>query len=547
MKKEIVINATANEIRIAITEDGRLAEFFIETPEKERMVGDIYVGKVARVMPGIRAAFVDIGHKQDAFLHFSDIADTLSSYSQLLTDEDSDLDTDEEDDAEDEVAIGAPPSAGAVQATPPPSRLHDRRRGQARPAPSQETIPQLSKGQEVIVQVTKEPVANKGVRVTTEASLPGRFLVLLPFNGRVGVSRKITNFREKRRLRRIVRSLLPERFGVIIRTVAQEQEESALRQDLEGLISTWREIEKMVKTEDAPALLYKDMATTSHVIRDLFTEDVQRVVVDSKRLFREIRAYVKWVSPALVDRIEYYKERGPVFDAVGVEKELSTALSRKVWMKSGGYLIIEQTEAMVVIDVNSGRYAAQKEQEQNSLRTNLEAAREACRQLRLRDIGGIIVIDFIDLQEEVNKKKVYDEVRKEFRKDRAKITVYPMTELGLVQVTRQRVRQSILNSFSEPCPVCGGAGMVQSKSSIVNRIERWFRRFRSESRELRLTLRVHPSIATYLGEGTISRLNRMKIKFLALIHLEEDPKLGLEEFRILSRKLNKDITDVYRG
>jgi len=555
MRKEIVINATANEIRIAITEDKRLAELYVETPEKERMVGDIYLGRVAKVMPGIRAAFIDLGLKQDAFLHFSDIGSSFGEYSSLVGDDDSEVDLDEGTDEEDspgssqqQVSQGQSGSAPVITevappppkpAPPPPQRQGHRDNGRNAP------IPDLKRGQDIIVQITKEPVGKKGVRVTSEISLPGRFLVLLPFDGKIGVSKKVQNFKEKRRLRRIVRSILPEGFGVIIRTVAQDQDENSLKQDLESLIQTWRDIEKNLKTEKAPSLLYKDMATTSSVIRDLFTDSVERVVVDSKKLFKDIRAYVKQVSPELVEKIELYSKREPVFDVYGVEKEISTALSRKVWLKSGGYIIIEQTEAMLVVDVNSGRYAAKREQELNSLRTNLEASREVCRQLRLRDIGGIIVIDFIDLDDERNKKKIYDELRKEFRRDRAKVTVIPMTEIGLVQITRQRIRQNILHSFSEPCPVCGGGGIVQSKSSMVNQIERWVRRFKSETRELRLRLSVHPTIAAFLTEGTPSRLTKMKLKYFVLIKLQGDPKVPLAEFHFFSPKQNKDITDQY--
>ncbi len=564
MRKEIIINATANEIRIAITEDKRLAELYVETPEKERMVGDIYLGKVAKVMPGIRAAFIDLGLKQDAFLHFSDIGNRLNEYSSLIGDDDSDVDTDEDADGDEEgVGVTEGQAAQTNQTTTteqPQQRQYPPRQPDQRQQPrgpreggsrengrNEQAIPDLKRGQDIIVQVTKEPVGKKGVRVTSEVSLPGRFLVLLPFDGKIGVSKKMQNFREKRRLRRIVRSMLPEGFGVIIRTVAQEQEEAALKQDLESLIGTWREIEKSLKTEQAPAVLYKDMATTSSVIRDLFTDSVERVVTDSKKLFKEIRAYLKIVSPDLVEKVEFYKDREPVFDAYGVEKEIIAALSRKVWLKSGGYIIIEQTEAMVVIDVNSGRYAAKREQELNSLRTNLEAAREVCRQLRLRDIGGIIVIDFIDLEDERNRKKVYDELRKEFRRDRAKVTVLPMTEIGLVQITRQRIRQNILHSFSEPCPVCGGGGMVLSKPSIVNQIERWVRRFKTESKEKRLTLAVHPSVAEYLKEGTISRLTKMKFKYFVMIRLVEDQKLPMAEYHFISHKQNKDVTDQYHS
>ncbi|MBU2471903.1 MAG: ribonuclease E/G, partial [Bacteroidetes bacterium] len=272
MKKEIIINATANEIRIAITEDERLAELYVESPEKERMVGDIYLGRVARVMPGIKAAFIDIGMKQDAFLHFSDIATTIDEYSALIGDEDADVDTDEDDD-ESETETSNKPKEGGL----PQTRVN---------RPSQPQIPKITKGQEIVVQVTKEPVGKKGVRVTSEVSLAGRFLVLLPFDNKIGVSKRINNFREKRRLRRIVRSILPSGFGTIIRTVAMEQSEELLRADLEDLISRWREIEQTIKTEKAPSLIFKDMATTSSVIRDLFSEEVGRVVVDSKKLYK---------------------------------------------------------------------------------------------------------------------------------------------------------------------------------------------------------------------------------------------------------------------
>ena len=546
MRKEIIINETANEIRIAITEDGQLAELYLETPERERMVGDIYLGKVAKVMPGIKAAFIDLGLKQDAFLHFSDIGNYFNEYSSLIGEDDSDVDLDEDADDNETADSSTEPSLSAKiteqtvkPVTLPKVQYRSGDNGRVKP------LPDLKRGQDIIVQVTKEPVGKKGVRVTSEVSLPGRFLVLLPFDGKVGVSKKLINFREKRRLRRVVRSILPQGFGVIIRTVAQEKDEAALKQDLDNLVSVWREIEKSVKTEQAPAVLYKDLSTTSSVIRDLFTDDVDRVTTDSKRLFKEIRAYVKSVSPRLLDKVELYKESGPIFDVSGVEKEISTALSRKVWLKSGGYVIIEQTEAMFVIDVNSGRYAAKREQELNSLRTNLEAAREICRQIRLRDMGGIIVIDFIDLEDERNKKKVYDELRKEFRKDRAKISVLPMTEIGLVQITRQRIRQNILQSFSEPCPVCGGGGLVQSKSSIISQIERGIRRFKSETRELRLVLTVHPSIADYLHEGAISRLTKLKLKYFILVKLKTDTKLPVAEFSFFSPKQKKDVTEQF--
>jgi ribonuclease G len=543
MKKDIVINSTASEHRIAILEDGRLAELFVETPGKERMVGDIYLGKVAKVMPGIRAAFINVGLQQDAFLHFSDIGESLNEYNALF---------DDDDDDEEPVVVGqsgasaAGPSNGgtststqAVAEAPVSSARHpeERKRREVN----------LERGQEILVQITKEPVGKKGVRVTSEISLPGRFLVLLPFDGKVGVSKKMNNFKERRRLRRFVRSIIPEGFGAIIRTVAESKSEELIRQDLDELVKIWRNIEKVVKTEQAPALVYKDMNTTSSVIRDLFSDNVESVIVDDKKLYKDIRAYVQWTSPDMLGRLELYRDKEPVFDKYGVEKDIQTLFSKKVWLKSGGYIIIEKTEAMTVIDVNSGRYAAKREQEQNSLRTDLEAAREICRQLRLRDIGGIIIIDFIDLEEEKNKKKIYDEVKKELRRDRAKVTVLPLTEFGLMQLTRQRIRQAVHLSFSEACPTCGGTGLVQSKTTTINMIERWIRRFKSESREFRLVLTVHPAVAEFLTHGTISRLMKIKFKFFVRVKLISDANIPVDEFRFQSAKTGNDITEQYKG
>ncbi len=548
MKKEIIINVGANETRIAITEDGRLAELFVETANKEKMVGDIYLGKVAKVMPGIKAAFIDLGLKQDGFLHFSDIGNRFEEYSAMIGDED------DEDDEEEKVPVSEPALASTdegrpvAESSPPPPRpsadAQSRRSRENAQQPRREI--QLEKGQDVIVQITKEPVGKKGVRVTSEVSLAGRFLVLLPFDGKVGISKKISSFREKRRLRKAVQSILPAGFGVIIRTVAEGKEDSSLRNDLEDLISTWREIEKTVKSEKAPALLYKDMATTSSVIRDLFSNEVSRVVIDSKKLHREIASYIKYTSPQLLDKIELHRDKQPIFDTYGIEKEIETSLNRKVWLKSGGYIIIEPTEAMVVIDVNSGRYAAKKEQELNSLRTDLEAAREISRQLRLRDMGGIIVCDFIDLEDDRNKKKVFEELKKEFRKDRAKVTVLPMTEFGLVQITRQRIRQSILHSFTEACPACGGTGLVQSRTTTMNQLERWIRRFKTETRQKRLVLRVNPEIEAQLTDGFMSRLRKMMWKYFVLIRIEGDPSIPFGEFRVLSAGERKDITSQFK-
>ena len=546
MKKDIIINSTANEHRIAILEDGKLAELFVETPGKVRNVGDIYLGKVAKVMPGIRAAFIDIGQQQDAFLHFSDIGEAQEEYNALFEDDD-----DEEEGGKSSTTANITAKSGdnGSGAANNPATTAVATQEQSRPAqPSRRRAEiNLQKGQDILVQITKEPVGKKGVRVRSDAYLPGRFLVLLPFDGKVGASRKLTNFKEKRRLKKLVRTFLPSGFGAIIRTVAEGKSEELIKQDLEEQMKIWRTIEKTVKAEKAPALIYKDMSTTSSVIRDLFQESVEHVVVDDRKLFKEIRAYVQWMSPDMVDRVEYYNEKEPIFDKYEIEKDIQSLFSKKIWMKSGGYIYIEKTEAMTVIDVNSGRYAAKREQEQNSLKTDLEAAREMCRQLRLRDIAGLVVVDFIDLDDERNKKKIYDEVRKELRKDRAKVTALPLTEFSIMQLTRQRIRQGVQLSFSENCPTCGGTGLVQSKTTTINQIERWIKRFKSESREFRLELRVNPTIAGYLTQGTISRLTKIQFKFFVKIRLVAEPALQLDEFKFISAKQQKEITDLFRS
>jgi ribonuclease G len=528
MKKEILISSTSNENRIAITEDGKLSELFIENPHNERIIGDVYLGRIAKVIPGIKAAFIDLGFKQDAFLHFSDIGDFSDDFKSLLG---VDTPDDDEDDEEEKPVPQAE------------TQYHSR--------PRRNELPKLERDQNIVVQITKEPVGNKGVRVTSKIAIPGRYLVFLPFEGKVNASKQIQNIREKRRLKNIVRDYKRERsldFGAIIRTVAENQDTNALIEDLDHLLSTWQEIEKNIKNEKPPALIYKDLSMTSSVIRDLFRDDVVRVITDSKKLYKEIASYLKITSPSLMDKVELYKNAEPIFDVYGIEKEIVLTLNKKVNLKSGGYVFIEHTEAMVVIDVNSGKYARSKDQETNSLKTNLEASREIVRQIRLRDLGGIIVIDFIDVYDDKNKKKVYDELKKEFRKDRAKVTILPMSEFGLVQITRQRVRQSLIKSISEPCPMCGGTGMVESSSNIIIRIERWIKRYKSQSHKLapsKLILKVNPQVFKHLKEGTISHITRISFKYLLRIKLVEDQELAMQDFRFVQSKDNKDITEEY--
>lgn len=527
MKKEILINSTSNENRIAITEDGNLSELFLENPQYERVIGDIYLGRVAKVIPGIKAAFIDLGFKQDAFLHFSDVGTMVDDIKELLGE---DTDIDEEDEDEKSIVL---------------------QNGDQNHFLKKAELPKLERDHTIIVQITKEPVGNKGVRVTSKIAIPGRYHVLLPFENKINASKQIQNLKEKRRLKNIVRDYRREKgqsFGAIIRTVAENQNETSIREDLDHLLGVWKEIQENVKNEKPPALLYKDLSMTSSVIRDLFRDDVVKVVTDSKKLYKEINSYLKTSSPKLVDKVELYKDSTPIFDVYGIEKEIQNTINKRLPLKSGGYIFIEQTEAMFVIDVNSGKYARSKDQETNSLKTNLEAAREIVRQIRLRDLGGIIVIDFIDVYDDRNKKKIYDELKKEFRKDRAKVTVLPMSEFGLVQITRQRVRQSIIKSISETCPLCGGTGIVESTSNVITRIERWIKRYKSTENKTssgKLLLKVSPQVHKQLKEGTISLITRIAFKYLLRLKLEEDSSLAIKDFKFISIKNNQDITEEF--
>ncbi len=522
MRKEIIVNSSGTQNRVAIVEDGVLVDFFVDLLDRRRMVGNIYHGKIARVLPGIRAAFVDIGMKHDAFLHFSDIGESTDELRGII---DEEYDHEEDSDSE----------SSARQ-----SKKSDSHHKQQNP------LPKLKKGEDIIVQIIKEPVENKGVRVSTQISIPGRFCVLLPMDNKIGISKKISHFKERKRLKRIARSIIPEKFGLIVRTAAKNQSEEVLAADLRYLMQTWEDIEEKLKSSKPPELIFKDVATTLSVIRDLFTPDVSKVFVDSRKVYKEIRNYVKFMQKNLVDKVELFKGNQPIFEAFKIQDQIEQMFQKRVPMPSGGHIVIEHTEAMTVIDVNSGRYAAKKEQELNSLKTDLEAAREIARQLRLRDIGGLIVVDFIDLEDEKNRKKVYDELRKEFRKDRAKIAMLQMTDFGLMQITRQRIRENIVQSMYEPCPYCEGTGMMIKKDNLLYEIEEWLKRYKAEGKEKSITLVVHPSLGAKLKEGKFTtRFTKLRLKYFFRLKLQEDEKMNPQSFQILSNKTGKDLTEEY--
>jgi len=434
MNNQIIIHAAGKQTRIALIENGELAQFFIESPENQRTVGDIYLAEVHKVMSGIRAAFIDLGTPKDAFLHFSDVGDHLEDYIRMLNGDDAiprDVDKKDTNDPKlQNLSTGLEKQmrAGSI----------------------------LQPSQKLLVQIIKEPIGSKGPRVSTDITLAGRFLVLVPMGDYVGVSKRIRSYKERRRLRNIVSDNLPEGFGVIVRTVAGGQPDDLVKRDLKDLLRKWESILHKLKTAKPTALLYRDLDMTESLIRDLFAKDYNRVLIDDSAMYKTIKSYVARVAPHLLPSIELFRGSEHIFDYMKISRDVDSIFSPRVKIPSGGYLIFEQTEAMYVIDVNSGRYAANKHQEDNSLRTNLEAAREITKQLRLRDIGGIIVVDFIDLKDDTNRKKVYDELKKEFKKDRAKTNVLQMSDFGLVQINRQRIRPSVVKSVLRICPMFVG-------------------------------------------------------------------------------------------
>lgn len=465
MSKEIVVNVGEHQTRIAIVEDGDLVELYIEDPEHKRTIGNIMLGRIRKVMPSIQAAFVDIGQDSDAFLHFSDVADNVPAILDFLRASPPKVENvhlPEERGRRSgkrrrprgsrKKGGGKDGKSGKRRGKSNVKERSKRRSAQKRYQRRGGTSPErvLKQGQTLLVKVVKEPIANKGSRISTDISLAGRFLVLVPLSNFVAVSKKISSSKERRRLKALAKSLVPEGFGVIVRTVAEGRDAKSLDTDLRLLIERWRRLENKLKNKPhAPLLLHEDVDMVSSIIRDLFSSDYDRILIDDQRLYRSIRSYVQAVAPQRADCVQPYEGKKPVFEAEGIRLGVERAFERRIDLPSGGYLFLERTEAMHVVDVNSGRSGRGMTQEQNSLRCNLEAARAIAHQIRLRDLGGIIVVDFIDLRHDKNRRKVYDEIQKEFKKDRAVTKVLPMSDFGLVQITRQRLRPSITTTFGD--------------------------------------------------------------------------------------------------
>jgi ribonuclease G len=563
LKREILINGSQRETRVAILEDDRLVELLVDRPDHRRSVGDIYLGRVEAVLPGIQAAFVDIGQEKSAFLHASDL---------LEPEEDEDPEEEEEEAEEPVVAEGGAVEVveGAVDENAPdrkpPWRSRDRRRrrnnGAAndradqgerrqREISSRRALPNiqdiLKKGQTLPVQVTKEPIGTKGSRVTAQISLPGRFLVYMPYASKVGVSRKIESREQRAKLRDMVSKLLPkDAGGVIVRTVAEGVTEEHFRREIDSLLASWKKINrKKTFVRRAPAVLQRETSLTRGIIRDLFSAKVDALYVDMKELYNEIEQYLQQIDPELMIRVHLYNEATPLFDKFDIEAEIRDLFKARVELPTGGSLVIQPTEALISIDVNTGRYTGKKDPEKTILRTNLEAAREIARQIRLRDIGGIIVCDFIDMESRSNRDKVLQELRTHLGRDRARTKALAVSELGLVEMTRQRVRPSLWHSLTTDCPTCAGTGRVFTPEVVARRLERALKRAGHERRERQLSVRLHPEVALYLLEDEPKLLQTLTKLTGVDIELRDDPMMRLDEFRLMSRPAGRDVTDIY--
>ena len=499
--KEIFINSTIGSTRVAILENKNLSDLHIERPDHKRMVGNIYKGKVQNVIPGMQAAFIDIEYNLNAFLPFTEIIDKNSV---------SDTSFDKQNSGN--------------------KGFSDKK-------------VDFVNGDDIMVQVIKEPFSGKGPRVTTDISISGNLLVLVPNQKYIGISKKITDKYERARLKQIIKSIKPKDSGVIVRTISAGKDQTIIEKDLKKLINEWKEVENLAKTKNAPHLIFNDENISNMVIRDLFTEDTSSLFIDNKAVYKSIYAYTKDTNPQQLNNIKLYKSKIPIFDTHGIEDQISKALKNKAWLKSGSYLIIDHTEAMVVVDVNSGRFIGKGKHEDNSLKINLEAAAEIAKQLRIRDIGGLVAIDFIDLMKAGNRKKVYEELKKHLKRDRAKVSVSEFSDFGLLQMTRQRVGLSLLFTLTDECIECNGLGRVDSKDSTLTKIENWLKRFKTKHSDKRLIVYVNEKLNEYIKISKKKAINTLIFKNWIWIDLKVDSLLKNNEFTVFSRKRKKDVTN----
>lgn len=515
MGKQIIINSEGLEKRIAFLDGGELEDFAIERETDKRLVGSVYKALVENVVPGIQAAFVNIGLEKNGFLHVSDILNPAEAYRDIL---------DEEIDEEVQQLPGG--ETKLLEKAQPPV--------QERPVKKASIDELVKPGQELIVQVIKDPIGTKGVRLSTNISLPGRYLVMLPSDPRRGISRRIADKTERSRLREILWSLKPaENMGVIIRTAGEGMHKKYFIRDLRYLLNLWKKIERRNEDYAVPSCLHTELDLVLKTVRDAFTDDIERLVVDSRDEYRKIKRFVSAVLPRLRSKVEVYSGIEPIFEHMTIEKEIKKIFDRKVWLKTGGYLIIEQTEALVAIDVNSGRNIGKNDLEETILNTNLEAVDEIAKQLRLRNIGGIVIIDLIDMKSKRNQMKVLQRLRSCLRKDKAKTNILPISEIGLVEMTRQRVQESANKALYETCPICAGLGSIKSGTSVILEVLREVKSIVAKKKVESVKLVFHPKVVDKLMTEDKILYNQIEKALKGNVTIQRDPELHLDEYKIV--------------
>jgi len=501
MKKSILFNATPTEKRGALLEDGKVVELVIERPDQYRIVGNIYRGRISSILPGIQSAFIDCGLERAAFLHASDVDPSL-----LL---------DKDDDIMEKFTADAKSKRRRIAKVPI------------------EKV--LEKGQEIIVQVAKEPIGSKGAKMTTQISIAGRFLVLVPDTDFIGVSKRSSDDRRRRELKRLISAMKPPGIGFIVRTIGLKVSQEEFINEINALLAAWKKVRDEALLGSGPRLLYREMGITTSVIRDLFAEDVTEVVADNHDDFVEIQKYLKAVHPSLCDRVKHYTDREPLFDRFNIEKDLERSLRRKVWLKSGGYILFDHAEALLAIDVNTGRNVGKADVEDTIFRTNMEAADEICRQLRLRDIGGLIVVDFIDMAKADHRRQVEDRMRRIMHSDQTSTAMTGLSKFGLMEITRKRVRPELRELYTDACPTCNGLGWVFTPASISTRIDRALRKSGAQDGGRRLSLTVHSTVAEYLRRDNGQMVKKLEQEHGVFLDIQEDPELDFDEFSFSGR------------
>ena len=509
MSNELLINSTQEGCRIALLKDKSLVEFHYDENGTKFSVGDIYLGVVKKVVQGLNAAFIDVGYEKDAFLHYLDLGPQVRSLNKF--------------------------SKQAANRSKNPKKISNFTN-----EPDIDKFGKinqvLSKNQQILVQVVKEPISTKGPRLSCELSIAGRYMVLVPFSNSVNISKKVTDGEERKRLLRLISSIKPDNFGIIIRTVALHKDVAELDRDLKNLVQKWEDGIKKLKYAKPREKIIGEMSKASSILRDVLNESFDSIVTDDKSIYDEVKTYIKTIAPEKEKIVKKYGGKAKLFESFGIEKQLKTLFGQSVSIPGGGYLIVEHTEALHVIDVNSGNKSnTEGDQESTALMVNLQAAREIARQLRLRDMGGIIVIDFIDMKKVDNKKKVYHRMKEEMKPDRAKFTILPLSKFGLMQITRQRFRPELNIKTIEKCPTCNGTGKISASIAVSDQIEKHLDFLLLKQNEHNISIALHPYVHAYFKEGFFSRRMKWFLRYRQWIKLVSDSSLGITEFKFLNR------------